>query len=717
MADRLVSVDGNYVFPEPLESRLDGKVKTSIDAATRGSSTKPIRLTGSEDAPALPSGRYEIIQTSVATALEMPTPTSYGELNVLNSGATGFHVWTTTSTTDPQSWYRAKSSNAWSPWMRVDARIPGTIANPASLNGSKPLNALSNGRYRVTATSVVQSLGLPTPSSLGFLDVELNESNGFQVWTTISPTDPQIWYRAWASNAWSAWVRMDGSKALTEAKTYADGKVAATLTAAVAHADKVAEAATSRASVAESRAKTYADDKDTALRADAYSYTDTAFTASGPGGATDSQIDAAVERGVQRGSVLGPGTLALLAANPGGTDDTTALQAVLNAAFTSAFTRKVVGRAGVYVVSGITVPAGVTLADIRIFHKAKSSGSAVTLAGDYARVDNVEIDGNAVNQTNNVSGIGASGNFTTISGCRINDVKWDGVVHVSTQGSSVNNTRVLRTGRYGITFTSNAAQAPSRHGIVRSCYVEESNDGGIGIIGVGEDMSFTANTTRNTGGDGLTGYSDSNKRIVIANNTIYSPNNNGAHFAGTDIVITGNTAYDVTNNAWFLKAATAGVACSGGVISNNTATTVGRTVVRIEGGTRIVVTGNIATDVPVEHGIILQDVVGFTVTGNDIGNLTLGRAVNMVRASKGTIAGNRFHDVGGQVIYGRDYGTTPACRYITVTGNIIENAPIGIASAEASDYWVVDNNIFVGVTGAKVSLAGTNNAIGTNLGA
>lgn len=33
MADRLVSVDEKYMFPEPLEDRLDGKVSVSSDAA------------------------------------------------------------------------------------------------------------------------------------------------------------------------------------------------------------------------------------------------------------------------------------------------------------------------------------------------------------------------------------------------------------------------------------------------------------------------------------------------------------------------------------------------------------------------------------------------------------------------------------------------------------------------------------------------------------
>ena len=77
--------------------------------------------------------------------------------------------------------------------------------------------------------------------------------------------------------------------------------------------------------------------------------------------------------------------------------------------------------------------------------------------------------------------------------------------------------------------------------------------------------------------------------------------------------------------------------------------------------------------------MLLEDCDGFTVTGNDVGNVVVSRGIFLV--------------------------------------NAIDNASGGIVSVESSNYWMVATNIISGVSGATVSLAGANNSIGTNLAA
>lgn len=119
MADRLVSVDENYMFPPPLEDRLDGKVKASTDAATLGSSTKPIQLLGTEDVRTLSNADYRVGSSSVATSLGLPS-TGHGFLHIKRNATSGLLTWNDVSPTDPATWVSAQIGEQWSPWQRTD---------------------------------------------------------------------------------------------------------------------------------------------------------------------------------------------------------------------------------------------------------------------------------------------------------------------------------------------------------------------------------------------------------------------------------------------------------------------------------------------------------------------------------------------------------------------------------------------------------------------
>jgi hypothetical protein len=203
-----------------------------------------------------------------------------------------------------------------------------------------------------------------------------------------------------------------------------------------------------------------------------------------------------------------------LAVGDAATDDTNAIQAALTAAGASLSTKRVIGTGRLYVVSSVSVPDGVTLANIRLKHKAGSTAAALILSGLGSRADSVEVDGNTANQTVNVNGIEVSGERASVSNCYVHHIKWDGIIFTSNAkyGNAANN-RVLTTGRYGITLTGSDV-APVQSVVIHGNHVESSTAAGLGIIGVANEVTFSSNTTRNTGGDGIAGYNGNNRRIV-----------------------------------------------------------------------------------------------------------------------------------------------------------------------------------------------------------
>lgn len=407
----------------------------------------------------------------------------------------------------------------------------------------------------------------------------------------------------------------------------------------------------------------------------------------------------------------------------GTTDDTATIQAALDAAAAAASpTRTVIVPAGTYVVTQVQLPAGVTLRGAGGIIKSKAAATVepiripATSAG--ATVEFLEVDGNDANQTTNIVGIRCDAPRSTIRGCYVHNVKLDGIVvaHGDAVWVTVEGNRVNITGRYGITLSADVATACPQHVVVHGNHVEASNDGALGIVGIAKFVTFSSNTTRNHGGDGIAAYNAENRDITCVGNTFENPGNHAMHLGGERLVIQGNTAVNVgTGHAWFVKNHDASLAVNATVTGNVVKTTTAGEGVRCENVTALTVVGNVCESI-YRDGIYLADCADVAVQGNTIRSTTTGRGIHLLRTQRGTIGGNAIRSTALEGIYGRDAAGATICQMLTVVGNTIHTTGgRGIYSIEASNRWLVDSNVIFAFTTAAVTLAGANNVLGTNL--
>jgi len=176
------------------------------------------------------SGSYAVNATNL---LNLPAAVT-GTLEVFWGTTSGVQVYTTREAA-PRVFRRNCSGSTWGAWG--DAKV-GTVPTPFLLASTDVLDTLANGFYRSPSGSVSTALALPA-SAAGFLRVLKNTTtSGIQVWEPISATDPSIWIRSVSATGWTAWARVDGVKALADAKAYTDTKDVANR-AAWAVADEV----------------------------------------------------------------------------------------------------------------------------------------------------------------------------------------------------------------------------------------------------------------------------------------------------------------------------------------------------------------------------------------------------------------------------------------------------------------------------------------------
>lgn len=222
------------------------------------------------------------------------------------------------------------------------------------------------------------------------------------------------------------------------------------------------------------------------------------------------------------------------ATGDGTTNDTTALQALLNSG------KPVFLKAGTYSVTCLTVPSGLRLSGagpaVTII-KSRAGSACPTMDADTAT--DVEISGVTIDANHEVDYAifsETSSDRWRIQNTTIKNADLDCIRIRSSSDLVISGNTITGCTQHGITVTTNATRFSIANNTITSV-------GGAGIIfSVGIDGSIHGNHMDTVGNSGecVTGYSESNLRVTISNNSCTASANNGIHVGGTSISVIGN---------------------------------------------------------------------------------------------------------------------------------------------------------------------------------
>lgn len=186
MADRLVPIDDNYLFPTPLESRLAAKMTASVtDSAVAG------RVNGAQTGAAIDQRI-----TTRATPLVQPIVADYiaSSQVVVDAAAAAVDANPKIATLE------AKNVSQDTAIVGATWRQGGMLAT-SPING--PLGSVKDGEYWATSDTRGAELGLPGGRA-GKLTQASSGTYGFHVFESILGTYTRLWSAV--GNSWGAWV-------------------------------------------------------------------------------------------------------------------------------------------------------------------------------------------------------------------------------------------------------------------------------------------------------------------------------------------------------------------------------------------------------------------------------------------------------------------------------------------------------------------------------
>jgi len=358
-----------------------------------------------------------------------------------------------------------------------------------------------------------------------------------------------------------------------------------------------------------------------------------------------------------------------------GAADTAALAALLTAAVPGDEIR--LRPNSTYIVTGLTVPAGVALVGggTGTVVKLKNAGNAsvVTLSGAGARLANLQVDGNKANQTSSLTGgaVVVSADDVTVDSVTVVNAFGIGIYAVNCNRPKITGNTVTDSGYIGIFYETNSvAVADVTGGLIADNLVDRSAVG-VGIV---------------EGGIKVHGYV-ANSRLVtrtrIVRNRVVMPTN-PTSAAAICIEVYGGAPYSVIANN-----VTAGGSMGVSVdTSDNTA---------VNGNT---VFGHKAYGVEVASSNYAA-VVGNTIDGNDAVVGSQGVILDGTASTHAAIVGNAIRRVKGSGIHVQGGAT-----FFAITGNVVQMTYADYAINLSSSSGVVSGNTLdgnsVGVKGVFI---------------
>jgi parallel beta-helix repeat protein len=399
----------------------------------------------------------------------------------------------------------------------------------------------------------------------------------------------------------------------------------------------------------------------------------------------------------------------------GSTDDTTAINAAITAAYTAGG-GEVLIPLGTYLVSGITLKNNVVLRGagyLSVLKLKNSMNTGVVTAQTYAsRVGmvNLRLDGNKANQTENNECYGFVSTTGGVNDSFVRDCWIDNTLRSSIYMEGARNEAIGNR----ITGCGNTTD-PGRTAIVFSGE-NVSIDGGYGrIIG---------NYIYGAYEYGIKLYQDS-PNTTISDNVIDSSHRYGIYVNRCDhVTISGNSLIR-TVQAGILVQAESGLGLVGVTVSGNAVADSGSHGINVWGS------GSLAQNVTVVgntvhgcagNGIYVLAAPGAVVSGNTCIANTSDGGIVFNASPNGAITGNVCRNNGaagaGAGILAWDGGT--GSTHVVCTGNRCYDDASGyqhhgIRTLNASNYWTVIANDCQGNATAGISLVGANNLSDHNI--
>jgi len=371
--------------------------------------------------------------------------------------------------------------------------------------------------------------------------------------------------------------------------------------------------------------------------------------------------------------------------NPG-LNNTTFIQAAINAAAASTDTRTVTIPPGVYETSRVTVPAGVRVIGDggTLKHRvAAATEACVEVTGADVILRDVSIDGNKANQTVPCYGILVQGDRAHLDNPTVINTSDTGILISGRIGHRLAWPRVRDAGKNGIGFTKPGTGIVATDFAIVGAQIERANDGGIGVMG--QNFAVLASTTRDTGGDGITAYADENGQYVIVGNALDGIGNNGVHSAGSNAVVGVNAIRNATSRGIYHE--TQGQLLQDtAVLSSNAVTGTGLSGIEAWPCLSLAVVANAVTGARGEAAVDIRRTDALALVGNVAG--TASGCGYLIRATRhATITGNAGTGLTGDLIRVADGGLSPSA----LNGIIAANAGNGSGKAvnimDAAAWW------------------------------
>lgn len=333
----------------------------------------------------------------------------------------------------------------------------------------------------------------------------------------------------------------------------------------------------------------------------------------------------------------------------GVTDDSAAIQSAINAAGVAGGTVWLLG-AKRFVATNLGMKSNVVLTGGGVLiHKSGAETELVTFGATVSRaaVEGITLDGALAKAVT----IGIGGERNRFVNNYMHDCVASDAVQIKSNAKQIyvlQNT-IAKTGRFGITVQSVGAEDAPEHIVIAENIVSESNDGALGIVGVGKHVLFANNVVFSPKeGDGIAAYNRANEYVTAIGNLIKNPGNHGIHLGGSHAQIANNNIREPKYNGIMLSsdpnmAPTAGefFSISGNLVykpgrAANAANGAGITITKQTYGA---VSGNTLTS-PYGHGINLTNCSRVTVDGNSIYGSEKGKGIRGSESSLLAVVGN-----------------------------------------------------------------------------